>query len=73
MGQYGSEVIKCPFYLRHDSQTCHLTCESIPPGSLIRNHFEDGKTMRGQIRKYCTGDYQLCPWARLLLKGKYGK
>ena len=71
MGNYGSEVIQCPFYMRHDSQTCHLTCESMPPGSSIKSHFSDGKAMRGQIRKYCAGDWKLCPWAKLLLRCKY--
>ena len=61
MGQYGSEVIKCPFYLRHDGQTCYLTCEGMPPGSSIKSHFENGKAMRRQLQKYCASDYQRAP------------
>lgn len=71
MGNYGCEIIKCPFYMRHDCQTCYLTCEGMLPGSSIKSHFTDGKTMHGQLRKYCANDYKLCPWAKLLYREKY--
>ena len=73
MASYSSADVKCPFYVSDDPKTCKLTCEGVPPGSTIACHFLNGKAMRVQIRKYCACDYQLCPWARLLFKGKYGE
>jgi hypothetical protein len=67
MGSYGSEVIQCPFYLRHDGKTCKLSCEGMLPGSSVTSHFLDGTALKGQIRKYCAGDYAGCPWERVLM------
>lgn len=67
MGQYGSEVIKCPFYLRHDRQTCRLCCVGMDSANCTSlHHFENGKALRRQLQKYCAGDYRRCLWARML-------
>ncbi len=66
MGSYSSADILCPCYFRDDAKTCTLTCEGLPPGSSVRNHFSSGRAMREQIGRYCAGSYRSCPWAGLL-------
>ena len=66
MGTYSSSVIECPYYLSDDPKTCSLTCEGVPPGSSVKSHFLSGESMRRQMKKYCAGNYHLCPWARCL-------
>ena len=70
MASYISADIKCPFYMNDNSKTCKLTCEGIPPGSTISSHFLNGAALREQISRRCAGEYEGCPWFRLLW-GKY--
>lgn len=71
MATYSSTDIKCPFYINDNPQTCKLTCEGIPPGSTIANHFLNGKAMHTHIERRCAGDYKACPWYSVLWNGKY--
>ncbi len=71
MSSYNSAIVLCPFYVRDDPKTGSITCEGVPPGSSVRNHFTSGRALNAQIGKYCAGAYRKCPWARLLELGKY--
>ena len=65
MATYTSADIKCPFYMSDNPKTCHITCEGVPPGSSVKSHFPDKKTMQAHIGRRCAGDYKACPWYRL--------
>ena len=69
MGQYGSEVINCPFYLWHDGQTCFLTCEGMLSGSSIKSHFENGKAMRGRYKNTAPEIISFVPGLGCCLRG----
>ena len=66
MGDYLAAGINCPYFVRYESKTCHLTCEGVLPGSSVKSHFLNGESLRGQRKKYCAGNYQDCPWYRIV-------
>ena len=66
MSDYLATGVICPYFIRIESQTCHITCESVLPGSSIKNHFLNGEALRGQRKKYCAGSYQNCPWYKIV-------
>ena len=67
MASYTSVDVKCPFYLRHDRQTCRLWCAGMDSADCTRlYHFNNGKAFRRQFQEYCAGDYRRCLWAQML-------
>jgi hypothetical protein len=64
---YYSASIKCPYYAHDNVKESTITCESVLPGGTVRHHFAAGKAaLTGAIRRYCAGDYESCPWFRLV-------
>lgn len=64
MSYYSSDA-KCPFYQHDNIQACTITCEGVLPGSTMKSHFDNRAALRGQIQKYCAGDYEVCPWYKV--------
>jgi hypothetical protein len=66
MGSYSSADVKCPFYRRDDPKTSSLTCEGVLPGGSIKSWFGTKEALTRQIRAYCAGNYESCPWFHIV-------
>lgn len=63
---YYSADVKCPFYMHDNVKESTITCEGFAPGSSVKSHFSCKSALTKQIRKYCAGGYESCPWYRLV-------
>lgn len=63
---YFSSSVRCPFYQHDNIKESTITCESILPGSTIKHHFGNKQRLTEGVRKYCAGEYQECPWYKLV-------
>lgn len=63
---YYSSVVKCPYYQHDNIKESTITCESILPGSTIKHHFPGKQALGAAIRERCAGDYESCPWYKLV-------
>ena len=65
MSSFYSADAECPYYLSDNLMESTITCEGFAPGSTVRSHFSGKKAIARQMKKYCAGDYESCPWFRL--------
>ena len=65
---YRDADMECPYFLRIESQTCHLTCEGVLPGTSVKSHYLNKEALYAHTAKFCAGDYQSCPWFIKLTK-----
>lgn len=68
---YRDADMRCPYFLRIDPSTCHITCEGVLPGQTYKGHFQSKAAMYEAAGRRCAGDFKACPWYRLLTGGKY--
>lgn len=72
MSDSRNRPIRCPYYIRHETKTCKLACEGLFGEATMQHHFDNGRALRDQLRKFCAGDFAGCPWERVI-DMKYGE
>ena len=66
MAEYGSQKVKCPFYLEKQNDQYRIKCEGIIKGTTIQLTFKGNK--RWYVRDFCCSCYQECSLYKLLDK-----
>lgn len=70
---YYSGIATCPYYQHDNIKESTITCESVLPGSTIKHHFPGKVVLGAAIKARCAGEYEQCPWYRLVSQKYEGK